>query len=293
MPIWLRLPLLHTGQPEPTGWLHSNWRPEPSVIVGVLALIGLYVVWTGSKNQDQQGRQINPVSAGQRIAFIAGALTIGIALGPPLDDWSDHFLLSAHMAQHLLLMMVAIPLLIGGTPAWLVSKLLSRGPVRPILYVLTRPIVSLLLGNPILIFWHMPFAYDEMLTVLPLHITAHLSFMVAAFFAWWPVMSKSPELPGLPPLLACLYLFVNGIPGALIGAFITLADPGIYTIYPDAPRIWGISLNTDQQIAGLTMWVLTGMIYLGWITVIFFRWAAAEERREHASAPGTASPAHS
>ena len=133
---------------------------------------------------------------------------------------------------------------------------------------------------------------NMMLTVLPLHIAAHISFMVAAFFAWWPVMSKSPELPGLPPLLSCLYLFVNGIPGALVGAFITLADPGIYAIYPDAPRIWGISLNTDQQIAGLTMWVLTGMIYLGWITVIFFRWAAAEERAEHAPNPRTTSPVH-
>ena len=141
MPTWLSLPLLHAGSPEPTGWLHSNWRPEPSVVIGVLALIGLYVIWTGSRNQDQSGRQINPVSAGQRLAFITGALTIGVALGPPLDDWSDHYLLTAHMAQHLLLMMVAVPLLIGGTPGWLVSKLLNRGPIRPIMYALTRPVV--------------------------------------------------------------------------------------------------------------------------------------------------------
>jgi cytochrome c oxidase assembly factor CtaG len=290
--MWLQFPLLHTGQPEPTGWLHSNWRPEPSVVIGVLALIALYVVWTGSRNRDQEGRQINPVSTGQRVAFIAGALTIGIALGPPLDDWSDHFLLTAHMVQHLLLMMVAVPLLIAGTPAWLVSKLLSRGPIRSIMYMLTRPVISLLIANLIIIVWHMPAAYDLLLESLPLHIAAHLSFMVAAFFGWWPVLSRSPELPGLSPLLSCLYLFVNGIPGALVGAFITLADPGIYSIYPEAQRIWGISLSTDQQIAGLIMWVLTGMIYLGWITVIFFRWAAAEERAEHAPDPRSTSPVH-
>ncbi|HYP60619.1 MAG TPA: cytochrome c oxidase assembly protein [Thermomicrobiales bacterium] len=292
MPTWLTMPLLHAGQPEPTGWLHSNWRPEPSVVIGVLALIGLYVIWTGSKNRDERGRQIHPVSAGQRFLFIAGALTVGVALSPPLDDWSDHFLLSAHMLQHLLLMMLAVPLLIAGTPSWLVSKLLGRGPVRPVMYMLTRPVVSFLIGNLIIVIWHMPFAYDAMLENLPLHIAAHLSFMVAAFFLWWPVMSRSPELPGLPPLLACLYLFLSTIPGGIVGAFITLAAPGLYTVYPDAPRIWGISLGTDQQIAGLTMWVITGLIYLGWITVIFFRWAADEERREMTSAQPTASPAH-
>ena len=292
MPIWLNLPLLHAGSSEPTGWLRSNWRPDPSVIVGVLLLIGLYVIWTGSRNQDSDGRQINPVSAGHRIAFIIGAITIGIALGPPLDDWSDHFLLSAHMAQHLLLTMVAIPLLIGGTPAWLVSKLLSRGPIRPVMYLLTRPLISFVIANVIIVIWHMPFAYNAMLTSLPLHITAHLSFMVGAFFAWWPVMSRSPELPGLPPLLSCLYLAIIGMPGALVGAFITLADPGIYTVYPDAVRIGGISLSTDQQIAGLTMWVLPTMIYLACTTVIFFRWAAAEDRAEHPSDPRTTSPAN-
>jgi putative membrane protein len=288
----MRFPLLHPGQPEPTGWLHSNWRPEPTVVLGVLALIGLYIIWTGSKNQDPEGRPIHPVSAGQRILFILGALSIGIALAPPLDDWSDHFLLSAHMLQHLLLMMVAVPLLIAGTPPWLVTRLLGRGPVRPLMYLLTRPVVSFLIANLIIVVWHMPFAYDAMLTHLPLHIAAHLSFIVAAFFIWWPVMSRSPELPGLPPLLACLYLFLSTIPGMIVGAFITLASPGLYSVYPGAPRIWGISLRADQQLAGLMMWVLTGLIYLGWITVIFFRWAGDEERRELTPAPPTATPAH-
>ena len=292
MSVWLQLPILHAGSPEPTGWLHSNWRPEPTVILGVLALIGLYLVWTGSRNQDTAGNQINPVSTGQRIAFVAGALTIGIALGPPLDDWSDHFLLSAHMLQHLLLMMLAIPLLIAGTPAWLVTRLTSRRPIRPLLYALTRPVVSLLISNLIIVVWHLPFAYDALLTNLPLHILAHLSFLVASFLTWWPIMSRSPEFPGLPPLLACLYLFLAGIPGAIVGAFITLADAGLYAVYPDAPRLWGISLETDQQVAGLMMWVVSGMIYLGWITVIFFRWAGAEERADRAPDPRTASAVH-
>jgi cytochrome c oxidase assembly factor CtaG len=292
MPTWLNAPLLHTGSPEPTGWLHSNWRPQPTVVLGVLLLIGLYVYWTGSRNQDTDGRQIYPASTWQRILFVIGALTILVALGPPLDDWSDHFLLSAHMAQHLLLMMLAVPLLIAGTPPWLISRLISRGPARTVMYALTRPIAAFVISNLVIVFWHLPFAYNQILGSLPVHILAHLSFMAAAVLMWWPVMGRSPELPGLSPLVSCLYLFASTIPGGIVGAFITFAGPGLYDVYPDAPRIWGIGVETDQQIAGLTMWVLTGTIYLGWMTVIFLRWASAEERADRNSPSPGPSPAH-
>ncbi len=280
MSIWTNLPLAHTGGPEPTGWLHSNWQPEPTVVVGALLLIALYIIWTGSKNRDESGAQIHPVSTGQRVMFILGVLFGAIALLPPLDDWSSHFLLSAHMYQHLILMMLAVPLMIAGTPPWIVSKLIKRGPIQPIMYALTRPVVSFVIGNLIIVVWHLPFAYNAALNHEFVHMLQHISFLIAAFFTWWPVLSRSPELPGLSPLLSCLYLFLDSIPGAIVGAFITFAAPGMYAIYPDAPRIFGFDLQMDQELAGLTMWVLTGTIYLGWVTVIFLRWANEEERRD-------------
>ena len=291
MPIWLNMPLLHAGQPEPTGWLHSNWTPEPTILVGGLVLIALYVLWTGSRNRNEQDEPIHPVSTKERVLFIAGVLTFMIALNPPLDDWSDHFLLSAHMLQHLLLMIVAVPLMILGTPPFLVSKLVARKPVRTVLYSLTRPIPAFVIGNLIIVVWHMPFAYDEALGNLQIHIAQHMCFMLAGFLVWWPVLSRSPELPGLSPPLACLYLFVNSIPGSIVGAFLTFAGAGVYTVYPDAQRIFGLDLEMDQQIAGLTMWVLTGTVYLGWVTVIFLRWAAAEERADRPPPSRSTSPA--
>jgi cytochrome c oxidase assembly factor CtaG len=284
------LPLLHAGEPEPTGWLHSNWRLEPTVALGVLILIGLYIHWTGSKNRNHRDEPIHPIRRSQRVMFILGALTLLVALGPPIDDWSDHYLLSAHMAQHLLLMMVAMPLLIAGTPAWLVTKLIKRGPVQPVLYVLTRAPISFLISSLIVVVWHMPFAYDAALNSEPMHILEHNLFLVAAFFTWWPVLSRSPELPGLPPLLSCLYLFAQTIPSGFVGAFITFADPGLYDVYPEAQRIRGISLATDQQIAGLMMWVLANTIYLGWITVIFVKWGTEQERADRLPRAETASP---
>lgn len=285
MTIWTSIPLYHAGEPEPTGWLNSNWRPEPSVVVGALVLIALYVIWTGSRNRTDDGELLNPVSSGQRIMFILGTVLAALALMPPLDDWSAHFLLSAHMAQHLILMMVSVPLMIAGTPPWLVSKLINRAPLRPILYALTRPVVSLVLGNLIVVIWHMPFAYDKALTYEWVHVLQHISFIAAAALIWWPVLSRNQELPGLSPLLSCLYLFFGAIPGTIVGAMITFSEPGLYSVYPQARRIFGIDLQMDQEIAGLTMWVLGGTIYLGWITVIFLRWANEEERRDRN--PGT------
>src|SRR3954462_10303826 len=98
------LPLLHTGSSHPSGWLHSNWRLEPTVIAGTLALAVLYLWRTGAKNRTRDGKRIQPVSGGQRASFLCGCLLLAVALNPPLDDWADHFLISAHMVQHLLLM---------------------------------------------------------------------------------------------------------------------------------------------------------------------------------------------
>jgi cytochrome c oxidase assembly factor CtaG len=293
MPVWLKTPLLHAGGPDPTGWLHSNWNPVPQVIIGVLALIAVYILFTGSRNRDATGNQHLPVSRRQRISFVIGALTIMIALNPPLDDWSGHYLLFAHMVQHLLLIMMAMPLMIIGTPPWLISRMIAREPIRRIGYYLTRPICCLVVANLIIVIWHLPGPYDAALRHEPVHIFEHVMFLVAAFFAWWPVLGRNSEWPSLSPLLACLYLFANGIPGSIVGAAITFAHPGLYAVYPQAARIWGISLTTDQQLAGLTMWVFNGFIYLGWITIIFLSWAATEERREHPGQTGSTEPVRS
>lgn len=286
----LAVPLLHAGEPEPTGWLHSDWRPEATVVFGVLILIGLYVHWTGARNRNHRDEPIHPVGRRQRVMFLLGALTLLIALGPPLDDWSGHYLLTAHMAQHLLLMMVAMPLLIAGTPAWLVTKLIKRGPVRPALFALTRPPIAFLISSLIVVIWHLPFAYDAALMSEPIHILEHNLFLGAALLAWWPVLSRSPELPGLAPLPSCLYLFAQTIPSGIVGAFITFAEPGLYDVYPQAERIWGLSLGTDQQLGGLMMWVLANAIYLGWITVIFLRWGVAQERADRLPSREAATP---
>jgi putative membrane protein len=277
----LTIPLLHSGGAYPTGWLHSNWRPEPTVVFGIIGLIALYLWLTGAKNGDEAGQLKNPVTRRQRFAFVTGSLVALIALGPPLDDWADSYLLSAHMFQHLLLMFVTAPLWLAGTPDWLLRSLVRRRPLLSIGYWLTRPVAAFVISNAIITIWHMTFTYEAALINEPIHIVQHGSFMAAALLAWWPVFGSLPEWPGLNRPMACLYLFALSVPGGMVGAFVTLAAPGLYEPYTHSPRIFGIDLATDQEIAGLMMWVLTSVIYLAIISVIFFKWAAAEEAKEH------------
>ena len=272
--------VLHGTGGYPTGPLHSDWHPDPTVVLGVIALIAAYIAWTGPLNRRRPNAADRPVSPGQRIAFVLGSVAFLLALAPPLDDWADHYLLTAHMFQHIVIMFVVAPLWLIGTPAWLLAPVLSKRSVARIGYLLTRPMPAFLLANLIVTVWHLPEPYDAALRHEPLHIIQHLSFLGAALLAWWPVLGPWPAWPRLAPPLQCLYLFLQTIPGGIIGAFVTLAAPGVYGFYDNVPRLWGIDLATDQELAGLMMWVGTGLIYLLWITVIFFQWASREEAKD-------------
>ncbi|MEA2583313.1 MAG: putative rane protein [Thermomicrobiales bacterium] len=276
----LTLPILHGTGGYPTGPLHSEWHPDPTVVLGVIVLIAAYLLWTGSLNRRRSDVADRPVSTGRRVAFVCGSVAFLLALAPPLDDWADHYLLSAHMFQHLIIMFVVAPLWLFGTPAWLLAPILQKRLIAPVGYLLTRPVPSFLLANLIVTIWHLPEPYNAALRNEPLHIAQHLSFLGAALLAWWPVLGPWPAWPRLARPLQCLYLFVQTIPGGIIGAFVTLAAPGIYGFYDNVPRIWGIDLATDQELAGLMMWVGSGTIYLLWITVIFFQWSSREEAKE-------------
>jgi cytochrome c oxidase assembly factor CtaG len=274
------IPVLHGTGGYPTGALHSDWRPDPTVVLGVIALIAAYVAWTGPLNRRRPDAAERPVRTGQRVAFVVGSLAFLLALAPPLDDWADHYLLSAHMFQHLVLLFVVAPLWLIGTPAWLLEPVLRKPLLARAGYLLTRPVAAFVLANLIVTVWHLPGPYDAALRHEPVHIVQHMSFLGAALLAWWPVLSPLPAWPRLAQPLQCLYLFLETIPGGIIGAFVTLAAPGVYGFYDDVPRIWGIDLAMDQELAGLMMWVGAGLIYLLWVTVIFFQWASRENAKE-------------
>jgi putative membrane protein len=285
--------LAHVGSADPSGPLWSDWRFQPSVLIGLFLLLVGYFWAIGPANRRRPGGPL-PATDGQRASFVGGIVVLFVALGQPLDDWSDHYLLTAHMAQHLLLTLAAPPLLLHGLPAWLLEPLTRHRIIDRAGYWLTRPAVAFVIANTVFIAWHMPVLYDAALQYEPIHVLEHGLFFTTALLAWWPLLGPLPAWPRLQPLPQCLYLFLWTIPGGVVGAFITLADPGLYAPYDTAPRVFGIDLTTDQQIAGLIMWIASSSLYLILITITFFRYASQEEAKEREAPPAAAStgPAH-
>ena len=277
----LNIPVLHVGGGNPGGPFYTHWVLEPTVALGVFGITAAYLAWVGPLNRRRPGAESRPVTRRQITLFLLGSFFWLVALGPPLDDWSGRFLLSAHMIQHLVLTLVVPPLWLLGTPSWALKPLVRWRLVNKIGYILTRPLVAFALSSAVFILWHMTTLYDAALRVELLHVLEHQLFLGTAILAWWPVMGPLPDWPKLSLPLQCAYLFLQTIPGGIIGSFISLADPGLYDQYVDAPRIFSISLRSDQEIAGLIMWVGVFTLYLGLMSVIFFRWAAQEEAKEH------------
>ena len=242
----------------------------------------------GSQGEGTTHQATRPVTTGQKASFIAGAAVLFVALGPPLDDWSDHYLLLAHMVQHLLLIMLAAPLLLYGTPASVLEPLTRNRVTNTLGYWLTRPVIAYTVANAVFVLWHVPVFYEMALRSQPVHVFEHATMLGTALLAWWPTLGPLPQWPRLALPLHSLYYFAMTLPGTAVGAFITFADPGLYAPYDTARRIFGIDLATDQQAAGLLMWVALGTIYLLLITVSFFRWVSREEAADREAAAQTA-----
>lgn len=226
---------------------------------------------------------------GQRLSFFTALALLFVTLNGPLHDLSDFYLFSAHMVQHLVLTLIVPPLMIHGTPGWMLRPLLRR----PALYRLARRTTSVVacfvIFNLVLAFWHLPPLYNLALAYHPVHITQHLMFIAASVLMWWPLMSPLPDLPRAPYPAQMLYCFLMVIPMSIISIYIAMADTLLYPAYAIAPRIMGITPMDDQQYGGLIMWIPGGVFFYAVMTVVFFKWSARGEDDE-ASAQVTWAP---
>jgi putative membrane protein len=251
----------------------------PSILIGCLYLLGSYTLATGpARRRLGWGDEVRPGRA-RALAWTAGVLVIFLSLNGPLHEWADGYLFTAHMVQHLLLMLLMPPLLIWGLPPELIRKALALPGVYPVARILTHPVVAFLAYNLVFIFWHLPAWYNLALMDHNVHIAQHLSFMVVAVMMWWPIMAPVEELVRIPtgPLLMA-WIFLFGIPGTVVSALITLSDDVLYTWYAAAPRITALSPLDDQRLGGLIMWIPGMLVFWIAITAVFFRWTSYEYR---------------
>ncbi len=220
-----------------------------------------------------------PASRRQVAAFTAGVAVLWLASDWPVHDLAEGYLYSFHMIQHLLMTLVAAPLLLLGTPAWLARRILSPQWLLRIVKAVARPVPNLIQFNLVLVLSHWPLLVDATLRNHPLHFVAHAVLLVSALFMWLPVVSPLPEIRRLAPLAQMLYLFLQTIIPTIPASFLTLGRGLLYPIYGTFPRLWGTSALTDQQVAGLIMKIGAGSYLWAVIIVIFFRWYAREEAK--------------
>jgi putative membrane protein len=214
----------------------------------------------------------NLISPWRLAAFLAGIVSLWIAIGSPLEAFDD-VSLSVHMVQHLLLMAIAPPLILLGAPTLpllrglprtirrAVGRFLRCPPAQWLGRVLTDPAVCWIAATVALIIWHIPAAFELALRSDSWHKIEHACFFATSLLFWWPVIQPFPSVARWPGWSIPLYLFLATLPGGALGAFLTFCDRVLYPSYGYAPVVFLLSPLEDQVFAGALMWVFGTFIY--------------------------------
>lgn len=270
--------------------LWRAWPFEPFILLGLMLSAWLYA--RGVRRLWRRAGRGRGVPAWRAASFGAGIGATALALLTPLAELGGT-LFSAHMLQHVLLMLVAAPLLMLGAPArampWALSPA-GRGVVRRVVHVrwlrrgwraLTHPAAAWSIHALAIWIWHVPMFFDATLYSEGAHIGQHVSFFGSAMLFWWAIGERGHSVR-LPAGAGIIYVFTTAVHGAALGALITFADAPMYPGYAGSTAAWGLSQLEDQQLAGLIMWVPAGFVYVAAGLALLAVWMRASDRSTRA-----------
>jgi putative membrane protein len=205
-------------------------------------------------------------------SFVAAIATLAAALLSPIARWSEA-LLGVHMVQHLLLMLVAAPLLVASSPALACAWALPRPwriglarawaalrPSPPLQRLAWHPLIAWLSFALVLWIWHLPRLYQAALLHPRVHDLQHLAFFAAACL-YWRVMFDPLGRSRLGPAAVVVYVFTTSLHGMLMGVLLALSPRLWYPHYAGTTASWGWTAIEDQQIAGFIMWMPACALY--------------------------------
>ena len=212
--------------------------------------------------------------AGRRAgSFFLGMFLVWAALASPLAGF-DHQLLTAHMAEHLLLMTLAPPLIWLGAPIIalrnglpqqlvrvIIDPLLRLPPVQQVGKSIGQPTFCWLAAAAALVVWHIPGIFTVGLQSGVWHMVEHASFLASGLLFWWPVVQPWSSV-SRPNLSIIVYLFLATLPCDIIAGLLVFGDRVVYSIYFSSSRPFGLSVLEDQQCAGALMWTCVTVVYL-------------------------------
>jgi cytochrome c oxidase assembly factor CtaG len=267
---------------DPAGLL-GLWSFDPTVQVPLAATV---VAWVAAVRRVNREHPSNPVPRRRSVGFLLGIGAIELALQSPIERY-DTTLFSVHMVQHLLLTMVAAPLIAYGAPITLLLRV-APGDVRrrwiiPVLHsrvmrALTHPVVAWLLFAGVMWGTHFSPVFNESLENPLLHQLEHLLYLGSALLFWWPVIGADPSPWRLPYPMRALYTFLQMPQNTFLALAIYSTTTVRYAHYATLQRNWGPDPLADQQLAGGLMWVGGDLIFLVAILFVVRGWMRQEDR---------------
>lgn len=282
----------HSGGPLAPHDIWSAWNWDPLILFGIVLTGWLY--FRGVRLLWGHAGKGRGVQSWQAAAFTGGLIALVLALISPIDALGE-VLFSAHMLQHLLLMLVAAPLLVLGSPpaavAWAIPERWRadiahwwrrRRTFRKGWHYLNKPLLVWVIHALALLAWHLPDLYQAAFMYVFIHFLEHASFLFTALL-YWMVLVRSGNRGALSHGAGMLYVFSMAMFSGVLGALITFSRQAWYPIHADTVLLWGFTPLEDQQLAGVLMWVPGNFVYLGAFLTLLWRWFAAMDRRDKAS----------
>lgn len=254
-----------------------EFQPHPEVWVLIVGLTALYVYAL---------RSIGPrvVPKGQAVASVAnkrwfalGLILLWISSDWPMHDVAEKYLYSVHMFQHMILAFFVPPVMLLATPEWLARLVIGDGWIGRWFLKLARPIPAALVFNAVQLGTHWSGLVNASVDNGLLHYLLHAAVVVTALAVWMPVVSPLPEYR-IAPLPQCIHLFFTSIAPTVPAAWLALAEGTVYDAYDKPERMFGLSVATDQQLAGAIMKLGGGVFLWLLIIIIFFRYSAAQNK---------------
>jgi putative membrane protein len=267
---------------SPVGLL-AQWAFDPLIQVPLIATAAAFV--SGARRVNA-AHPDNAVPRRRVVAFLLGLAALEIALQSPIEHY-DTTLFSVHMVQHILLTLVAAPLIAAGAPITLILRFARPGIRRrwilPVLHsrplnVVTFPIVAWLLFAGVMWGTHFSPVFNASLENPLVHDLEHVAYLGAGLLFWWPIVAVDPSPWRMPHPLRAIYAFLQMPQNTFLALAIYSSSTPLYAHYATLQRTWGPSVVADQQLAGGLMWVSGDLIFLAAILFVVVAWMRQEDR---------------
>ena len=280
------MPLVAALAYHPAPELELGWKWDPLSLVVICGTLSIYAL--GLARLWRAAGVGHGVTRLQASCFALGELSLTLALLSPLDGLSDS-LFAAHMSQHELLMIVAAPLMVLGRPLtpylWALparwrartGHALHLAPARWAWQFVSAPLFVLVLHGAVRWLWHVPALFEGAMRSEGLHAVQHATFFATAALFWWALVHGRYGRAGYG--LAVLFVFATALHTSVLGALIAVAPRLLYPIYKDRTALLGWQPLEDQELAGLLMWVPSGVLFLLCALALFAAWLGEAERR--------------